>query len=149
MRTWFWSPRRTGRRWCAWFPNRSQFSRIITRVNFKEGAVFADPADSAAPFGELPWFDRAFMGLAVKGSKIQEAVIPAGRRRQCVHGKTTMRVAKDWTVEGDSEIELKGAEAIEFRADLMEEASRKAGAALDGYLRVWQFRCRGHANRAS
>ena len=27
------------------FPNFSQFSRIITRVNFKEGAVFADPAD--------------------------------------------------------------------------------------------------------
>jgi hypothetical protein len=105
------------------FPNRSQFSRIVTRLNFKDGAVFADPADAAAPFGELPWFDRGVQGLAVKGSKVQEAVISAGAVDDNVSaGKTTMRVAKDWTTEGDSEIDLKGAEAIEFRADLLEEA---------------------------
>src|SRR6202051_1338715 len=60
------------------FPNRSQFSRIVTRLNFKDGAIFADPADAAAPFGEVPWFDRGVQGLAVKGSKVQEAMIPAG-----------------------------------------------------------------------
>src|SRR3984893_2176362 len=108
------------------FPNRSQFSRIITRLNFKDGAVFADPADSAAPFGEVPWFDRGVQGLAVKGSKVQEAAIPAGAVDDNVStGKTTMRVGKDWTTEGDTEIELKGAEAIEFRAALLEEAPEK------------------------
>jgi Domain of Unknown Function with PDB structure (DUF3857)/Transglutaminase-like superfamily len=108
------------------FPNRSQFSRIVTRLNFKDGAVFADPADSAAPFGEVPWFDRGVQGLAVKGSKVQEAPIPAGAVDDNVStGKTVMRVAKDWTTEGDSEIDLKGAEAIEFRADLLEEAPEK------------------------
>jgi hypothetical protein len=108
------------------FPNRSQFSRIVTRLNFKDGAVFADPADSAAPFGEVPWFDRGVQGLAVKGSRVQDAVIPAGAVDDNVStGKTTMHVAKDWTAEGDSEIELKGAEAIEFRADLLEEAAGK------------------------
>jgi hypothetical protein len=108
------------------FPNRSQFSRIITRLNFKDGAVFADPADSAAPFGEVPWFDRGVQGLAVKGSKVQEAVIPAGAVDDNVsNGKTTMHVGKDWTTEGDTEIELKGAEAIEFRADLQGEAPEK------------------------
>jgi hypothetical protein len=108
------------------FPNLSQFSRIVTRLNFKDGAVFADPADSAAPFGEVPWFDRGVQALAVKGSKVQEAVIPAGAVDDNVStGKTTMHVAKDWTAEGDSEIELKGAEAIEFRADLLEEAPGK------------------------
>jgi hypothetical protein len=108
------------------FPNRSQFSRIVTRLNFKDGAIFADPADSAAPFGEVPWFDRGVQGLAVKGSKVQEAVIPAGAVDDNVStGKTTMHVAKDWTAEGDSEIDLKGAEAIEFRADLLEEAPGK------------------------
>jgi hypothetical protein len=108
------------------FPNRSQFSRIITRLNFKDGAVFADPADAASPFGEVPWFDRGVQGLAVKGSKIQEAVIPAGTVDDNIStGKAMMRVAKDWTAEGDSEMELKGAEAIEFRADLLEEAPEK------------------------
>jgi hypothetical protein len=108
------------------FPNLSQFSRIVTRLNFKDGAVFADPADSAAPFGEVPWFDRGVQGLAVKGSKVQEAAIPAGAADDNVStGKTMMHVAKDWTTEGDSEIELKGAEAIEFRADLLEEAPQK------------------------
>src|ERR1700730_4125635 len=108
------------------FPNRSQFSRIVTRLNFKDGAVFADPADSAAPFGEVPWFDRGVQGLAVKGSKVQEAAIPAGAVDDNVStGKTTMRVGKDWTTEGDTEIELKGAEAIEFRAALLEEAPEK------------------------
>ena len=108
------------------FPNRSQFSRIVTRVNFKDGGIFADPADAAAPFGEVPWFDRDLHGLAVKGRKVQDAVIPAGAVDDNVStGKTTMRVAKDWTTEGDSEIDLKGAEAIEFRADLMETAPEK------------------------
>jgi hypothetical protein len=113
------------------FPNRSQFSRIVTRLNFKDGAVFADPADAAAPFGDVPWFDRGVQGLAVKGSKVQEAVIPAGTAEDNVStGLTTMRIAKDWTSEGDSEFDLKGAEAIEFRADLMEEAPEK----LDRHL---------------
>jgi hypothetical protein len=108
------------------FPNRSQFSRIVTRLNFKDGAVFADPADSAAPFGEVPWFDRDVHGMAVKGTKVQDAAIPAGTADDNVStGKTTMRIAKDWTSEGDSEIDLKGAEAIEFRADLMETAPEK------------------------
>jgi hypothetical protein len=108
------------------FPNRSQFSRIVTRLNFKDAAVFADPADSASPFGEMPWFDRDVHGLAVKGSKVQETVIPAGSFDDNVStGKWTMHIARDWTVEGDSEFELKGAEAIEFRADLLEEAPQK------------------------
>lgn len=108
------------------FPNRSQFSRIVTRLNFKDGAVFADPADSAAPFGELPWFDRGVSGLAVKGSKVQDASIPAGTVDDNVSTqKVTMRVAKDWTFDGDEEVEMKGAEAIEFRADLMQESPEK------------------------
>ena len=108
------------------FPNRSQFSRIITRLNFKDGAVFADPADAAASFGEVPWFDRGIQGLAVKGSKAQATAIPDGTIDDNVStGKTTMRVAKDWTTEGDSEIDLKGAEAIEFRADLLETPPEK------------------------
>jgi len=102
------------------FPNRSQFSRIVTRVNFKDGAVFADPADSAAPFGELPWFDRNVGAMAVKGSKVQEVAIPAGTADDNLSTeKSAMKISKDWVVEGDSEIDLKGAEAIEFRADLM------------------------------
>jgi hypothetical protein len=117
------------------FPNRSQFSRIVTRVNFKDGAVFADPADSAAPFGEVPWFDRDVHGLAVKGTKIQEASIPAGTAEDNVStGKTTMRVAKDWTTEGDTQIDLKGAEAIEFRADLMETAPEKLEQRLTDFF---------------
>jgi hypothetical protein len=108
------------------FPNRSQFSRIVTRLNFKDGVVFADPADAASPFGEVPWFDRGVHGLAVKGTKVQEAVIPAGTLDDNVStGKTAMRVGKDWTTEGDTEIDLKGAEAIEYRADLLEEAPGK------------------------
>ncbi len=108
------------------FPNRSQFSRIVTRLNFKDGAVFADPADAASPFGELPWFDRGVQGMAVKGSKVQETAIPAGTVDDNVStGNVTMHIAKDWTAEGDSEFDLKGAEAIELRADLLEEAPEK------------------------
>jgi uncharacterized protein DUF3857 len=117
------------------FPNRTQFSRIVTRLNFKDGAVFADPADAASPFGELPWFDRGLQGLAVKGSKVQQAAIPAGTVDDNVSsGKVTMHVGKDWTAEGDSEIELKGAEAIEFRADLMETAPEKLEQRLTDFF---------------
>ena len=117
------------------FPNRSQFSRIITRLNFKDGAIFADPADAAAPFGEVPWFDRGIQGLAVKGSKAQPTAIPAGTVDENVSsGKVTMHVGKDWTAEGDSEIDLKGAEAIEFRADLMETAPEKLEQRLNDFF---------------
>ena len=108
------------------FPNLSQFSRVVTRINFKDGAVFADPADAGAPFGELPWFDRNVMGLAVKGSKIQQATIQGGTPDDNVSStKVTVRVAKDWTAEGDTEVELKGAEAIELRDELIDESPDK------------------------
>lgn len=117
------------------FPNRSQFSRIITRVDLKEGAVFADPADPAAPFGELPWFDRGVLGLVVKGSKIQEAMIPAGSPDDNVSTlSATIRVGKDWTTAGDSQVELKGVEAIEFRDDLLEESPEKLEKRLTDYF---------------
>jgi hypothetical protein len=117
------------------FPNLSQFSRIITRVNFKDGAVFADPSEPAAPFGELPWFDRGVMGLAVKGSKIQEAMIPAGTPEDNLSvTKVSLQVGRDWKTEGDVEIALKGAEAIDFRGDLLEEAPEKAERNLTDYI---------------
>jgi hypothetical protein len=117
------------------FPNRSQFSRIVTRLNFKDGAVFADPADAAAPFGDLPWFDRGIQGLAVKGTKIQEAAIPAGTMDDNISSvKSALRVAKDWTFEGDEEVDFTGAEAIEFRADLMDESPEKAEQRLTDYF---------------
>jgi hypothetical protein len=117
------------------FPNRSQFSRIVTRLNFKDGAVFADPADAAAPFGDLPWFDRGIQGLAVKGTKIQEAAIPAGTMDDNVSSvKSALQVAKDWTFEGDEEVGFTGAEAIEFRADLMDESPEKVEQRLTDYF---------------
>ncbi|HVA94642.1 MAG TPA: DUF3857 domain-containing protein [Candidatus Dormibacteraeota bacterium] len=117
------------------FPNYSQFSRAITRLNFKDGAVFADPADPASPFGEVPWFDRGVLGLAVKGNNIQEAPIPEGSMDENISSeKTVMHVAKDWTAEGDEEIDMKGSEAIDFRADLMDESPDKVERRLTDYF---------------
>lgn len=117
------------------FPNRSQFSRAITRVDLKDGQIFADPADAAAPFGELPWFERGVLGLAVKGSKIQEATIPAGTMDDNVsEARSAMQLAKGWTFEGDQEVDLKGAEAIEYRADMMDEAPEKLEERLTDYF---------------
>ncbi len=117
------------------FPNFSQFSRIVTRLNFKDGVMFADPADAAAPFGDLPWFDRGVQGLAIKGSKIQEAMIPASTVEDNVsNANITMKVGKDWSMEGDEEVEMKGAEAIDFRADLVNEAPEKVERRLTDFF---------------
>jgi hypothetical protein len=111
----------------ASFPNFSQFSRVVTRINFKDGAVFADPADAGAPFGELPWFDRGVLGLAVKGGKIKQDPIPAGSPDDNLSStKVTVRVAKDWTAEGNADVELNGSEAIELRDDLIDDSPDKA-----------------------
>jgi hypothetical protein len=108
------------------FPNFTQFSRLVTRLNFKDGVVFADPADAAAPFGDLPWFDRGVQGLAIKGSKIQDALIPTGALEDNISTNTsTMKVAIDWSMEGDEEAEMKGAEAIDFRAGLVNQSPEK------------------------
>jgi hypothetical protein len=117
------------------FPNMRQFSRMITRIDFKDGAVFTDPADAAAPFGELPWFDRGVTGLAVKGTKIQQAPIPDGSIDDNLSvSKTTVQLGKDWSVEGDTEFDLKGAEAIAFRDDLLQEAPEKLENRLTDYF---------------
>lgn len=108
------------------FPNFSNFSRIVTRLNFKDGFAFADPADSAAPFGDLPWFDRGVLGLAIKGSKIQDAMLPPGTMDDNVStAMSTMQIGKDWSMEGDEETNMRGAEAIDFRSMLVNEAPEK------------------------
>lgn len=117
------------------FPNLSQLTRIITRVDFKDGVIFADPADPAAPFGELPWFDRGVLGLIVKGSKIQEAPIPSGSPDANVSTTSaTFKIAKDWTTEGDSLVAVKGTEAIDFRDDLLDEPPEKLEQYLTDYF---------------
>jgi hypothetical protein len=117
------------------FPNFSQFSRIVTRVNLKDAAVFADPAEPAAPFGELPWFDRGVTGLAVKGSKVQEAAIPPGTADDNLSvTKISLDVTRDWMTEGDAEIHLKGNEAIGLRGDLLEESPEKVERFLTDYF---------------
>src|ERR1700737_3286378 len=117
------------------FPNFSQFSRIVTRVNFKDGATFADPAEPAAPFGELPWFDRGVAGFAVKGTKVQEALIPVGTPEKNLSvTKVNFQVGRDWKAEGDAEISLKGTEAIGFRGDLLEISPEKMERRLTDYF---------------
>ena len=117
------------------FPNRSQFSRAITRVNLKETTVFADPADGAAPFGELPWYERGVVGLAVKGSRVQEAPIPSGTPEDNLSvTKLSFKVDRDWNFEGEAELDLKGAEAIDYRGDLMDEDPARVEQRLTDYL---------------
>ena len=71
----------------------------------------------------------------MKGSKIQEATIPDGSPDDNLSStKATVQVAKDWTAEGDAEVELKGAEAIEFRDDLLEEAPEKVEQRLTDFF---------------
>jgi hypothetical protein len=109
------------------FPNISQFSRIVTRVNFKDDPAFVDPSDAGAPFGDLPWFEQGVLGMAVKGSKIQDAPIPAGLPDDNVSSmKVAVQVRKDWTAEGDAEIEFKGAEAIQLRDELIVQSPDEA-----------------------
>ena len=117
------------------FPDLNQLSRMFVRVNLKEGPVFADAADSAAPFGELPWFERGVPGMAVKGTKVQDVQIPAGSPDDNVSAsKFSMQLDSDWKAEGDAEVDLKGAEAIDFRSDLMDETPDKAEQHLTEYF---------------
>jgi hypothetical protein len=104
-------------------------------VNLKGAPVFADPADPASPFGELPWFERGIQGMAMKGSKILEAPIPASTEDDNVSTmKVDMQISKDLNAEGDEEVDLKGAEAIDFRADLLDVAPEKLEQKLTDYF---------------
>ena len=117
------------------FPNLSQFSRLIVRVNLKDGPVFADAADSAAPFGDLPWFEKGVLGMAVKGSKLQEAPIPAGVPDDNVSvSKFTLQLSSDLKASGDAEITLKGIDAMNLRGDLIGEQPAKVDERLTNFL---------------
>src|SRR6266403_1673893 len=86
-------------------------------------------------FSQLPWFDRGVTGLVVKGSKVQEAVIPAGTAEDNLSvTRISFEVSRDWKTEGDAEINLKGNEAIGLRGDLLEESPEKVERFLTDYF---------------
>jgi hypothetical protein len=117
------------------FPDLNQLSRMLVRVNLKEGPVFADAADAAAPFGELPWFERGVPGMVVKGTKVQDVQIPQGSPDDNVSAsKFSLQLSPDWKVEGDAELDLKGAEAIGVRSNLIDETPDKAEQRLTDYF---------------
>jgi hypothetical protein len=117
------------------FPALNQLSRVFVRVNLKEGPVFADAADAAAPFGELPWFERGVPGMVVKGTKVQNVEIPAGLPEDNVSASQySLQLSSDWRAEGDAELNLKGAEAIDFRSDLIDKTPDKAEQRLSDYF---------------
>jgi len=117
------------------FPNLSQFSRMITQVNLKEGPVFVDAAEAAAPFGVLPWPETGVTGLLLKGTKIQQVQIPGGAPEDNqVVAKVAIQLGPDWTIHGDEEMDFKGAQALDFRAELLREAPEKLDERLSDYF---------------
>jgi hypothetical protein len=117
------------------FPNFAQFSRAIVRINFKDGPVFADASEAGAPFGELPWYEHDIVGLVVKGSKIQQTKIPAGTAdNNLSETKISVKIASDWKAEADAETDLKGAEAIELRENLLAESGEDLDKQLTDYF---------------
>jgi hypothetical protein len=117
------------------FPSLLQFSRAIVRLNLKEGPVFADAADAAAPFGDLPWFEKGVSGMAVKGSKLVPTAIPAGAPEDNLSTSTfNLQLSADWKTEGDAEVDLKGAQAMDFRGRLISEAPERMEQNLIDYF---------------
>jgi len=117
------------------FPNMEQFARLIVRVNFKDGPVYADAAYTGAAFGELPWFEKGITGMVIKGSKLQQAVIPTGGPEDNLSSwKYDMKVGSNGKVEGDEEMDIKGVRAIDYRADYVRESPDKVQQTLNGYF---------------
>jgi hypothetical protein len=106
------------------FPNTCQFSRMIVRVNLKNGAVFADAAIPGAPFGELPWFERGVNGMVIQGNKMIEVMIPYGAPEDNLSlWNYGMKIGSNLEVEGDEQMELKGVRAIDYRGNAIGENS--------------------------
>jgi hypothetical protein len=58
-------------------------------------------------------------------------LIPAGAPEDNVSANTsTMKVGKDWSLEGDEAMDLKGAEAIDFRGELVNQSPEKVDRML-------------------
>ena len=96
------------------FPNVSQFSRVITRLDLKNGVVFADPADFGAPFGELPWYEQGIIALPVREKSLLE--IPLDTFQDNL---TTTEVISElrsgWLVESHIKVAVEGSPAVEAR----------------------------------
>jgi transglutaminase-like putative cysteine protease len=119
----------------AKFPNLSQFSRVIVRVNLKDGAVFADAADAAVPFGDLPWFEKGISGMVVEGSKLVPTPIPQGTSDENVsETKVAVQLNGDWKEQGDIEVNLKGSPAADLRGELIGEPLERAEQDLIDYF---------------
>jgi hypothetical protein len=117
------------------FPNLSQFSRMITQVNLKEGPVIVDASEAAAPFGVLPWPETGVTGMLLKGSKIQPVQIPATSPEDNQRvSKLAVQLSPDWKIQGDEEMDIKGAEAIDFRDTLLRLAPEKLNDHLTDYF---------------
>jgi hypothetical protein len=117
------------------FPNLSQFSHVITRLNLKEGISAVDAADPGAPFGELPWFETGILGIVVKGNKSQAIGIPVNALEEnLTETKLSSELKPGWKVESELAIAMKGAAAMEMRRDMQEEAAETLGQRLTNFL---------------
>jgi Domain of Unknown Function with PDB structure (DUF3857) len=117
------------------FPNESQLSRMIVRINLKDGAVFADAAAPAAPFGDLPWFEKGVTGMVVKGNKLVDTPIPLGSTDGNTSvSKYALKIDNDGMIEGDADVNLKGVDAMSLKNELIGEQSAKVQEILTGYL---------------
>jgi hypothetical protein len=125
------------------FPNLVQFTGMVTRIRLKgvkdpkdaTGVIIADPADPAAPFGEMAWYNQGILGVAVNGGKAEEAVIPVyPAETNVVQTQLTSELHPDGAVEARLETSFQGADAQSVRRRFHEEPADRIEQEIMDYL---------------
>jgi Domain of Unknown Function with PDB structure (DUF3858) len=117
------------------FPSFGQLGRSIVRVNLQSGPVLVDPAAGAAPFGELPWWEQGVTAMVVQDNRMDPLTVPSTEATDNQFSdKLTSEIHGDWTIQTDEEITFRGAQAIDFRGDLLKETPETLDKRLADYL---------------
>jgi hypothetical protein len=127
------------------FPNMVQFTGLTTRIRLKNAPskdpkdpnsyVISDPSDPAVPFGEVAWYNQGILGVAVNGSKAENAAIPLlAAENNAIETKLVSELLDDGAVEAKIESLFRGADARRFRRRFQDEPADKLEQALWDFL---------------
>ncbi len=105
----------------------SQLTDDVVIVNLNGKDMYFDPLERYCEFGRLAWEHTQMLGIRQTDIGTEEIMLPPGDYRDNeTFRKADLTLGKDGAVQGQIEVIMKGAEALQWRQDALSNDAEKA-----------------------
>jgi len=116
---------------------RNQLNGNVVRVKLGGKEIFADPGAAFTPFGALPWYETAVVGLRLTkdGGEWINTALPSASASRVVR-RATLQLSSDGTLRGSVAVRYTGIEAQVIRVRERAEDAEARRKFLEDQLKV-------------